>query len=480
MNFGINKKCLTGRKKIQIPVNEITKEVIEEYLPQIMATFYENCEEIKYLKEYKNGKQDILNKTRQVQESINNKVVENHAFNIVEFVKGYLVGNPIQITQRLSSELTDEVTYLNTYMKDVNKAKKDTLTVENIVTYGKSLYLTLPKVEGVENIEKESPYDIYQIDGTEGDVIYSSMLNKSKIGCFVITEVKDSKSKKTIKLVTIYTKSAKYLVYLDNVKAKGKYEIKQEEFILPFVPMTEYYFFESRIGLIEVVLSTLNLLNRISSNEIDDIEQFVNNIIVLINQDITQEDVKFLRENKLLKMKSTNPQFPADVKFLQQALSHGDINNFYNRVYVMMMNIVAIPKSSDNATSGGDTGQARLLGEGWTLADQRAMTYENMFEASELENMKVALYICRQILKCPIKNLYSSDLKVTFNINKSDNMLVKSQTMLNLNTLNLPKEIIAEKSQLFNDPIEVAKIWEEYDINNEKNISINNQDNRTK
>lgn len=487
-------KHYKGRTKIEIPANEINEETIREFLPNIMSIFRENKLEIDYLVDYLEGEQDIYNKVKEVRETINNKKVENHAFEIVEFIKGYLVGNPIQYSQRITTALVEDITYLNTYMVDQEKGKKDTQMIEWIATCGKALYLTLPNPDTIDNVEKESPFKEYLIDPREGDVIYSSTLNKEKIGCFVITEIpKNANGEKY--LITIYGKNKKYEIYSKGAIPTRSMRIVEKEFIVPYVPMTEYYFFESRMGLIEIVKDSLDLLNQINSNEMDDIEQFVNNIMVLINQDIKEEDVKLLRENKLLKLKSPNPQMQADVKFLQQALEHGDIDVFYNRVYEKMMGIVAIPRSGDVATSGGDTGQARLLGTGWTLADQRAMTYQNMLSASERENLKVVLWICRTTTDCPIKELYPSEIDVKFNINRSDNMLVKAQTMSYLKQLELPTSIIAEKSQFFNDPLEVSKEWdkqieknkkeaEQKQQNNNNNktteVVIENQDNRTK
>lgn len=480
----------SGRKKISIPVEELTKENVKEYLPQILATFNYNKTKIEILDRYLRGIQDIYKKTKEVRETINNKYVENHAFEIVEFIKGYLVGNPIQYSQRTTDSNLDEITKLNTYMVEQGKSKKDSELIEWIATCGKALYLTLPRTDIDYNIDKEAPFKEYLIDPREGDVIYTSTMSKEKIGCFLITQLPTDKNGRNLYLITVYGKGKKFSIRSDELgKLEG--EIQEENFIIPYVPMTEYYFFKSRMGLIEIVKDLLDLLNQINSNEMDDIQQFVNNIMVLINQDIKNEDIKLLRDNKLLKLKSVNPQLPADVKFLTQSLEHGDVDVFFKRVYEKMMGIVAIPRSGDVATSGGDTGQARLLGTGWTLADQRAMTYQNMLSDSERENLKVALWICRKEPNCKIQNLYPSEIDIKFNINRSDNMLVKSQTMLNLKALKLPTKVIAEKSQLFNDPLEVSKEWDkeikkaqEFEIatdgKNNEEVVLNDQDNRAK
>ena len=48
----------------------------------------------------------------------------------------------------------------------------------------------------------------------------------------------------------------------------------------------EYPLNKNRIGLIELVISQLNAINRITSNELDDIEQFVQSLLVYVNQQI--------------------------------------------------------------------------------------------------------------------------------------------------------------------------------------------------
>ena len=154
-------KHYKGRTKIEIPANEINEETIREFLPNIMSIFRENKLEIDYLVDYLKGEQDIYNKVKEVRETINNKKVENHAFEIVEFIKGYLVGNPIQYSQRITTALVEDITYLNTYMVDQEKGKKDTQMIEWIATCGKALYLTLPNPDTIDNVYKESPFKEY-------------------------------------------------------------------------------------------------------------------------------------------------------------------------------------------------------------------------------------------------------------------------------------------------------------------------------
>ena len=79
--------------------------------------------------------------------------------------------------------------------------------------------------------------------------------------------------------------------------------------------------------------------------------------------------------------------------------------------------------------TGGDTGQAVYLRNGWDFAEQRAKIDEPVIIKSEKEALKNVLTILRT------KQLISTDLKVSdidvkITRNKTDNMLVKAQALI--------------------------------------------------
>lgn len=501
------KNAYTGRKMIKIPIENIDKISLEKYLPKILGVFFENQSEFDALDLYYKGEQDILKKEKVVRPTINNVTLENHAFEMVEFLKGYMVGRPIKYSQVVTGASTDDITMLNTYMFDQNKATKDTTMLENMAKGGVGYYMVLPKNSDyyidkkifgkrvnrtlLYNIDKEAPFEIYLQDPRTTFVVHSSYIGNKKLCGGCITKIGDNEHR-----LTIYAPNKMFTADCSSIAPYNIRNLKEESLDLPFCPIIEYKLNASRIGIIEIVKSMLDTLNKISSNQMDDIEQFVNSVMVFTNQDIDKEKFTELLELGAVNIKSISPQFPADVKLLSQSLNHTDINSYYERIYTKMLGIVAIPKQGDRATSGGDTGQARLLGEGWTLADQRAMTYQNMITESERELLAIILYICRNTPECKINELYPSDIEVKFSRSKSDNMLVKSQVILNLQTAQIPEEIIAQVCELFDAPLEVSEAWkkniEEQEQkqlemfnatnmnNNDEDKAQNNMDNRVK
>ena len=78
-----------GRRVLRTSLTkkELTAEKIRQILPQVLREHEKNANEIGYLYNYYKGKQPILKKQKVVRPEINNKVLENHAFEIVEFKK---------------------------------------------------------------------------------------------------------------------------------------------------------------------------------------------------------------------------------------------------------------------------------------------------------------------------------------------------------------------------------------------------------
>ena len=483
---------LYGRKTIKLPETELTLDIFKKYLQSIMSIHLKNSQDINILNDYYVGKQDILYKEKEVRPSINNKLTENHAFEIAEFWKGYMVGRPIKYAQVSVSSLTNDIGMLNTYMIDQLKAGNDTEMWKWLALCGRGYYLCLPKKKDVQEIDKEAPFNLILCDPRDCECIYSSYVGNKKLGGFILTDITGSLiAKQKRYMLTVYTPNQKIEIETNGTGTKI-YAERVKDLILPFTPLIEYHLNGDRLGIVEVVKSFLDALNMLSSNQLDDVQQFVNNLMVFVNADITKKVLEEMQALKVVKVNTANPAVPADIKILQQSLNHADVEVLYNRIYNRMLGVIATPKASDRASSGGDTGQARLLGEGWTLADQRANSYENMITMCEKELLSNLLYICRANPACKINKLYASDIEVKFSRSKSDNMLVKSQVILNLQTAGLPEEVITQVSELFGEDLEVANAWKanlekkkqeevKTQTNNENQEFVaNNQDNRTK
>ena len=431
---------LFGRKVIYADYKkeDMTEEVITKILNDVFSVHLQNSNEIDYLEKYYRGYQPILNKTKEVRPTINNIVVENNAYFITEFKKSYVFGEPIQYVQR-GDVANPEVAILNSYMIAEDKYPKDTELAEDLYVSGIGHRLVLP------NINEDSPFDIENLDSKTTFCVYSSYLPHEKLfACTYSRGVKDTSIRGSI-----YTKDGYYT--LNRGIAETAFDVKfVQNHILGDIPIIEYYLNKSRLGIIEIVMDLLNQLNKVTSDEIDGLEQFIQSILVFVNQDIDKEDYESLLDLGAVKIATSDPSRPADLKLLSNNLDHTNTKVLHDRLFNAALNIVGIPKNNEKA-SGGDTGHARMLGEGWTMADERAKQDEMAFKRCSKPELDLILRICKLAPNGEIKSLTLKNIDQKFTRNKSDNFLVKSQGLMNQIQSGIAPDVAMATSGLYSD-----------------------------
>ena len=434
---------LFGRKIIYADYNpeDINENTIQQILCDVFSLHLHNAYEIQYLENYYKGIQPILSKVKEVRPTINNKVVENNAYYLVEFKKSFVFGKPIQYVQR-GDIANKEVGALNSYMMAEDKYPKDTELAESLYIAGIGHRLILPE------INEDSPFMIENLDSKTTFCVYSSRLPHKKLfACTYTRGVKDYAIKGSI-----YTKDAYY--ELGGTSTYSGFQVKFiKHHVLGEIPIFEYYLNKSRLGIIEVVMDILNAINRVTSDEIDGLEQYVQSLLVFVNQDIDKEDLDEVVKLGAVKIYSPEPGKQADLKLLSNNIDHSNTKVIHDRMFNTALNIVGIPKNSDKA-SGGDTGQARYLGEGWTMADARADGDEMEFKRCSKPELKMILRICRLAPNSGINTLTLKDIDQKFTRNKSDNFLVKSQGMMNQIQSGVSPDVAMTTSGLYSDPNE--------------------------
>lgn len=467
-------KMFFGRRvlKYSLDKKDLTAEKIMQILPEVLREHEKNAKEINYLYRYYKGFQPILKKEKNVRPEINNKVLENHAFEIVEFKKAYVYGEPVQYVQKgekNSEYVNPEISIINKYMESEDKSSKDKDLAEWQYICG-----TAYRWADIDNKEDEdeAPFEISTPDPRRTFVVYSSGIKEEQLfsGHYswfsenLILEDGQSYTSK-YRIITIYTEDKMYKfkesfgtceLMQQNLPQIGLDEKETKVEAYPLVikghRIIEYPLNTARLGLIELVMSGLNALNRIKSDDLDGIDQFIQSLLVFINQEVDLETFKTLVEAGAIQVSSDNPQKPADVKLLTQQLLHSETKIVTDDIYNNILTICGIPRLNDKP-SGGDTGQARLLGEGWTMADERAKQDELSFKKSERQFLKLILNICKY--KSQIKTLKISDIDIKFTRNKSDNLLVKTEGLMNMKQSQVAPEIAFTICGLFSDPNDV-------------------------
>lgn len=470
---------LQGRKKITIPVSkekfdESPLKYIEHYLSGCLSTNQKNQAEFKYLNEVYLGDQEILNKTRFNKDTENNNIIiANHHYRQVEFKKGFTVGNPIDYSMRKATEekTNIELSILKTYLTDEAKAEKDIDKYEDLYKCGMALQFLIPKRRDYE-YQIEAPFELMNVELGTAFVVYSSDIAQDELFNVVISNEVDEEFKPiTIYYVYFINKIDGYCylykyktgvnsntVYDNSTVAKVNDGIKQP---YKFLPLIEYSLNKNRIGVVELVLTIAHALNLLQSNQLDDIIDFVNAYIVFENVDpkFVLNNIDEFRKKKTISIKSNNPQLPAKVSTLKQTLSHAEVNQLFDILKREMYDITATPQSSGEVSSGGDTGEARILGNGWESAQNQAKVdtlYIARFERKTLKNM---ISICKDNTRNGIRNLTAGDIEIKYDINMSNNILTKTQAATNLDSIGVPEEEILTMTKLTNDNSGVAAKW---------------------
>lgn len=466
---------MAGVKKILIPIKpeELTQEKLVEYLPKVCNIFEENRKKIQdHYKKYC-LEQSILTKQRPYDSDsvINNKILVPHLAAMIDFKTGYAFGNPIQYAQNQSIN-TDDIKYLNKYTNNVHKRTIDKQVGTWVYATGVGYYFIQPKSVEID-ASWQSPFDLYCIDSDRCCKVYSAYLGREPLFDMLFTAIDDNtyvnSTNPTSYILDIYTPDAMYEYETDGSFSTFTLVKEESRAIYKELPLVEKRCNESGIGIVEMVDSIQDALNDTTSNELDNIEELVNQIFVYKNVDLgdTPEDQsenhKAMVKNRAVVLNTPSGQeFEADVKTLSISLNLDDVNVFYSTLKQEMYDCVGVPLASSAVTSGGDTGSARQLGNGWENAYNRLLDDINSFLKSDRELLDKILIICKATKDNMVNELQSSEIEIKYDPNMTDNMLVKSQSYVNYVEHNVPPAIALQFVRATNDPITVGDKIEKY------------------
>ncbi len=435
-----------GREVIYSSAREVTRANLLDILKKSLGIHLKNSREINYLYKYYKGYQPILQRIKTIRPEINNKKVENHALEIVNFKKGYVFGEPVQYVRRGESKgVSEKITQLNEFMFAENKAARDAELAEWFYICGTAYRMVLPD-EHAGTIPDESPFEIDTLDPRSTFVVYNNGFGKRPLMGVKYVKTDDGET-----LYSVYTKDT-YFEILNNEL------VKEYPHVLGDIPIIEYPVNNTRLGAFEVVLPLLDALNAILSNRLDDIEQFVQAFMKFVNCDIEKDDFQALKDLGAIKIKG-EPGNPADVDLVSKALDQGQTQVTKNDIYQMILIICGMPDRNGSDKTTGDTGQAVMLRDGWSAAEARAKDTELVFKGSERKFLKLALRIIRDTHDIDLR---LSEIDIKFTRNKTDNLLVKTQGLQNMLEAGIHPQIAITNVGLFSDPEQVYLDSEEY------------------
>lgn len=442
---------------------EKQKQMVVEIIESSRGIHQQNKTETLYLQDYVKGLQDIyLDKKKHTRTEIDNKTVENWAFAFVDFKKSYLLGKPIQYVQ-LNDSGEKEIALLNKYVRYEQKKAKDQLLYEDVLTCGRGFRF---KNYSIMTEDDEAPFELINCQPEHTEVIYSSKLGNKQVGSYIetsmehiVTKINPETQEKTQEIeyyeeYTFYLRNKKFVVN----DSSGELQVIGEPttILMNEHPITEYFTNKYRLSLIEIGKSLFNDINYLESLDKDDMEQFVNAIMVFTNAEVTESEIEAIKTLGAVCITSTENK-KASIELLQQRLNASDTQVYYTRLLTSLHQILGVPMASDNGSlTSGDTGKAKLTGQGYTTAGIRAEGEETMFGMCDMEALKGILKCCK-LAPDSIKNLKISDIEPKFFRDMSDNILTKTQALLNLYSCDIPRNFANAIIGLFGDSNAITK-----------------------
>ncbi len=431
--------CNFGRQIIYTNKSAITKANIVEELNKALVIHNQNAKEIEYLDRYYRGDQPILYRKKEVRPEVNNKVVENIAMFIVETKTSEMVGEPIQFVLRgTDEEKSKQIAELNTIMESEDKAFYDIELCRWRSICG-TAYRFIGTNKGTnEPLLDESDFFISTEDPRNTFVVYFSN-GRPAFSC----QIREGVNGETIYFC--YTRGEWFEITDGKIKKTGKNGNGA-------IPVIEYPNNERRISDIEVSITLTDEINKMSSDRANGIEQFVASWIKFVNVDVDLATFRSLRSEGALVVKSNNgTENKADVDIMSQELNQTESQVAVNDLFEKLLIIHGLADRQTN--TGGDTGSAVTLRNGFYSMEKRSELAEPIFKRAERNSLRIILNRLRINKEF---TLVPSDVEIKISRTKSDNMQMKAQVLQMLLQSGVKYERALKTIGLFADPEQVA------------------------
>ena len=433
-----------GRKPIYTRFDRIDASNILQVMGETFPLFVIQRVQSGHLFDYYKGKQKILDRKKTVRDDITNKIIVNHANEIVSFKVSYLLAEPIKYTTRSKDDVGENVNALNEYMYMESKESKDKDLADWFNICGVSFRMVLPRADYAKDGD-EAPFELYTLSPMEAYVIRSGQLGRPVVaGVYMITR----RDERDIlhEIACVYTDSQYFEVDMRTPRTL----LVQRPNPLGRVPIFEWVNNKARIGSFEIVETMLDAINALESNRLDATEQAVQALLMFKNCEIDEEKLAKLKALGAVNVKA--PQgVDADIKPIVTDMKQADQQVLLDSLYKTVLAITGLPAQPENVSNSSNNGAA-FMSSGWYAADARAKDSEKLWRESETEFLKLVLKICRDM---GALNLKLRDFEPKFTRRNYEDILSKSQTLVNMLSSGIHPKYAIEQSGLFYDPTEV-------------------------
>lgn len=427
-----------GRQIIYTRQRQITESNIVDELNKALVIHRQNAIEVEYLDRVYRGDQPILYRQKVNRPEVNNKIVVNLAYELVERKTAEICAEPIQYVLRgTDDKKSEEITNLNITMDSESKQEVD-IDICRWRSICGTAYRFIGNDEGQGELLDESDFYLSSENPMYTFIAYYSN-GRPAFSCQIGEDENGGE------IYYCFTKNWWFHIQNGKIFESGINGNRA-------IPVIEYPNNSRRLSDIEITLPITDAINTLQSDRINGIEQFVSAWVKFVNCEIDEEKFKKMRQEGALVVKSNNgTDNKADVDIMTSELNQSEGQIVFTDLFEKFLSIQGLANRQGN--TGGDTGSAVELRNGHYDAGLRTAINEPILKKSERMALKIILNRLR-INKG--FTLMPSDIEIHINHNKLDNMLVKAEVLKLLLESGVHYKRAIKTIDMFSDPEQVA------------------------
>lgn len=424
---------LFGRSDIYTSITDFTPESVAKIINESMPLHLKNSAECERLMSVYKGNQKILRREKIVRNDIQDNIVLNYAKYVVDDGIGYFFSTPLQY--KLREESKQEV--FNEYTKLLVSEEKTSTDFENAMLAaitGAGYVMVVSDSEFNES--DESPIEYIALDPRYSFVVRESKVTHNTVlGATYYVETIDEQD------YTVYDVRTAKFRFVYRVRGSISAVVSAGDLVagypkqlgLPICPIVQFKNNMFMLCDFEPQMTLLDAINVLASNSLEDIEQFVQSLLVFINAFVDEDIFAKLMEQKFAVLKG-DAGVTVDAKYIASQLNPESVKNLREHFIEVLLFLTATPDRRQSP-SGGDTGVAVKLGNGYPAQENKANIRDMSWYKAERDIIKLSLAILHK--SGLVMDLQSKDLQPIINRTLMETAQANAQTavMMVLNRL---------------------------------------------
>lgn len=348
---------------------------------------------------YYRGVQPILTREK-AEGQANNRIVCNHAKYIADIAAAYIAGNAVSYSAADDTDISaviDEFYHQNVAMTDME-------IIKGAGVCGHAYEVIYANGDA-------KPVSAY-VDAGSAFVVYSSDLEQKKLFGVYYFYTFDIDGTKAGSRAYVCTDTE--VIEFEGAAASfsGLKETERTSHYFGAVPVIEYKNNPECTGDFEGVISLIDAYNRLTSDRVNDKEQFVDSFLLLLGIDIDSDMAKRMKEERIL-----CGDLEGRAEYLSKVLSEADVKVLRDDLKEDITRFSMVPDLSDEKFGGNLSGVAIRY---------KILAFEQLVTAKEKcieEGLKerFSLYNSFLNLKKSVPIVPVSQISVTFNHNMPAN-----------------------------------------------------------